>query len=69
MPSIDSKEMVDAMIKNNGRYLDDPQCLQISQYTNQWGGTTYHLAYSNYDVDALYSSPYVHDVKVLWSRP
>lgn len=66
MPSVDSKELVDELIANDGYYSTDPRAHQISQYTNDWGGTTYHLAYSKDDVIGLYTSPFCHDIKVLW---
>lgn len=68
MPSVDSKELVDEIIAAKGHYLDDPQILQVSQYTNNWGGTTYHLAYRESEVVSLLTSPFCHDIKVLWRK-
>lgn len=67
MPSVDSKELVDQIIAAKGRYMDDPSVIQVSQYTNNWGGTTYHLAYNENEVLNLYASPFCKDIKVLWT--
>lgn len=69
MPTINSKDIVDEIIKNNGHYEDDPIVLLVSEYTNDWGKQTYHLAYSLSEIQSLLSSPYVHNIKFLWSNP
>ncbi len=66
MPSIDSYDLIKRIIDNNGHYEDDPIPLQISQYINFAGGTTYHIAYSLDDIEALYMSPFCKDIKILW---
>jgi hypothetical protein len=68
MASIDSREIIDEMIANDGTYPGDPQATQLSQYINDWGGITYHIAMTPRDVQNLYDSPHCHDVKVLWKR-
>ncbi len=66
MPTVNSKELVDQIITNEGHYEDDPIVLAIHQYTNDWGGVSYHLAYSNNELISLFSSPCCHDIIRLW---
>lgn len=54
MPSINSKEIIDSIIAADGYYCDDPRVIAIHKYTNQWGGTTYHIAYSQRDIKRLF---------------
>ena len=68
MPSVDNKELIDEIIKNDGYYYDDPRVLKIHSYTNEWGGVTYHLAYTPEQIDSLLTSPYCHNIKQLWQR-
>ena len=68
MPTVDDKGMIDKIIAANGHYMDDPQVLAIYQYTNNWGGMTYFLAYHEQHVRSLYSSEFCHDIKCLWSN-
>lgn len=67
MPTIDSKELIGKIIVNKGYYLDDPRVLRVSSYVNNWGETTYHVAYSKQEIVYFITSPHCHDIKVLWS--
>ena len=68
MPSIDSKELVDELIENDGYYSDDPRVLAIHQYTNSWGGETYHLAYNESEIASLFLSPFCSNIRLLWTH-
>jgi hypothetical protein len=69
MPSIDSKDIIDKIIANNGHYSDDPRAFAIHQYTTRWGGQCYHVAYSQRELDRLfdYDSAAINPV-LIWDR-
>lgn len=68
MPSFNSKEIVDKIIAGNGHYDTDPQALEVCQYQTPEGGTAYHVAYTERDRFNLRTSPFVHNINVLWER-
>lgn len=68
MATIDSREMIDKLIANDGYYEDDPRVLAIHSYMNNWGARTYHVAWQQAEIDSLYSSPFCTDIKLIWSR-
>lgn len=68
MPSINSTEIVKEMLKENGTYPGDPQAFAISEYTNDWGGRTFHIAMHLQELSSLYDSPHCRDIKTLWMR-
>lgn len=68
MGSFNDKESAEQLIRDEGHYMDDPQAICISQYTNASGGTTYHVAYSQGEIASLFASPFCSDIKVLWVR-
>ena len=45
MATVNSREIVDEIIANNGYYEGDPRVIRIVQYTNNWGGTAYGLVF------------------------
>ena len=48
MATINSREIVDDIIKRDGHYEDDPRILKIVQYNNQFNGDlAYGLVYEN----------------------
>jgi hypothetical protein len=68
MPTVNSKKLIDELITAEGHYDGDPQALQMSSYLNQWGDTSYHIAYTPDEVFSLNTSPFCRDIKVLWRR-
>lgn len=66
MPSIDSQELAMSIIETDGYYEDDPRVIQVAKYKNDSGGTTYHIAYSLDEVFSLLTSPYCHEIEILW---
>jgi hypothetical protein len=68
MPTVNSKKLIDDMIAKDGYYPGDPQALQLSSYLNDWGDTSYHIAYTPDEVHSLITSPFCRDIKVLWRR-
>lgn len=69
MPTIDSKELIDKLIANNGKYEDDPPVLLICKYINDWKNISYHISYSTNEVSSLFSSPHCHNIEILWTNP
>jgi hypothetical protein len=47
MPTINSKSMVDLLIRNNEIYEDDKPVKSIVEYTNAWGGVCWGLNYNS----------------------
>ena len=68
MPTINPKDIIIGLIKNNGHYCDDPQVYSIHSYTNNWDSKTYHISYDESTENSLYRSPNVHSPILLWSR-
>lgn len=68
MPSIDSKEFIDQLIRDEGQFEDDMPVIAIHQYTNNWGGLTYHIAYISEEITSLKNSPFCHDIKLIWEK-
>lgn len=68
MATIDSKQIIDEIIKNNGYYEDDPQVYMIVEYTNAYGNKTWGVTWSNQQDKEKYlvESQYVRNPKVYW---
>jgi hypothetical protein len=66
MATINSKELVDEIIANNGYYYEDDRVLKIVEYTNNWGGTSYGIIYKSYELNKYNASDYIHNPKTLW---
>jgi hypothetical protein len=70
MPTIDSKELIDEIIRCHGVYEMDPRAAQIVEYTNAWGGRTYGVTYCTetlqnqrrYEIE----TKFVRNPKVIW---
>ena len=45
MATIDSKKLIDQLLKNNGYYEDDPQVAIIGEYENMVGKMTWFILY------------------------
>jgi hypothetical protein len=70
MATIDSKEIVDRIIANNGRYdEDDPLVVMIVQYRNVFGShPSYGLVYEGEPLDKYKASEYVRDPVCIFIR-
>jgi hypothetical protein len=55
------------MLENNGYYPDDPQADSIYQYINDYGKTTWAVYWPGM-FDNIVSSPYCHNVILLWNK-
>jgi hypothetical protein len=66
MPTINSKEMVDQIIKDNGHYLDDKPVQSIVQYTNMWGKVAYGLNYNS--LNNYGPSDFIRNPKTIFTR-
>jgi len=60
-----SKELADTLVRNNGRYADDPRVSRIIEYTNAWGKLAYGLEYPG-QVGKYSQSQYVINPRVYW---
>lgn len=47
MATINSKEMIETIIKNDGYYDDDPRVIKITQYTNYYDGICFGVVWEN----------------------
>jgi hypothetical protein len=73
MSTINSKEIIHEMLRNDGTYPGDPQMEAIYTYTNSFGGKTYKLIYGSPEMARanlmdMYSSPYVFNPILLWQK-
>lgn len=70
MATIDSKYIIDELIKNNGYYADDPQAYMIVEYTNSYGNVTWGVTWP-YEMNKdkyLQETYYVRNPKVIWRQ-
>lgn len=68
MATIESKEIVAEILRNNGVYNDDRQAMFVSVCTIVGGKTVYHVAYSSDEMLSLYTSPAIEDFQILWQK-
>lgn len=62
-----AKKLAIELMKNGGRYGDDPMPFAIYRYENaMFGGTNYSVCYKPSDVTRLVRSPAVEDPALLW---
>ena len=68
MATIDSKEIIDVIIKNNGYYEDDVRVHSIVRYTNAYGNITYGVTWVNEMNKTRYliETEYVRCPEVIW---
>ncbi len=67
MPTIGSKDIIDAIIAKDGYYEDDPRVLVVHSYDTVEGNEVYHIAYTPDEIHSLYNSAFVRNLKVLWT--
>jgi len=76
MATIDDKDFIDNIIKNNGYYNgdddnslgDNPRIIQIIEYTNAWGNRTWAiLTLQDVISDRYRASQYVRNPKTIWT--
>jgi len=71
MPTIDDRQAVARMLRENGHYESDPQLAAVFSYVNDSGVLTAAIYYPCSQLLAqimdLYSSPHSHEVNVLWT--
>lgn len=68
MSTINSRPLIDEIIKRNGRYGDDPVVVKIVKYTNAWGGTAYGIIHDGQDLEMYRESSYVINPITIWAR-
>jgi len=70
MATINSKEIVDELIKNNGHYSDDPPVIKIVEYTSGYPGNPpcYGLIYEGDGLDRYRESQFVRNPKTIFER-
>ena len=56
------------LLKNDGRYGDDPIPEAIYAYTNNWEQEAYSICYNVSAVESLQTSPHVFNPFILWSK-
>ena len=70
MSTIDSKELIDSLIADNGYYYDDPRVYMIVEYTNYEGniawGVTWITENSKARTRYLEESQYIRNPRVIW---
>lgn len=68
MSTIDSKEIIVKMLKNDGTYPGDPQMFSIWQYKNQWDNITFSICQHERAEMSLLQSEFVREAKLLWAQ-
>lgn len=72
MPTFTNMDTVIDLILCNGKSGDGPQALAIHLYTHTvTGDKMYHVAFHHFEIDTLFSSPYVAEVPApveLWRK-
>jgi hypothetical protein len=66
MATINSREIVDEIIKGDGYYPGDTRVVKIVAYQNQWGGLSYGLIYEGDDPMRYHNAPACHNPLTLW---
>lgn len=72
MPTVD-KAMADNIVKYNGYYNgdtdnslgDNPRCIEITEYDNNWGGKGYGLTFEC-QMNVYEPSDYIHNPRCYW---
>jgi len=67
MPTINSPEIVEVLLSNQGRYPGDPPAALVYSYQTPEGENAFAVFWheSHDDMDR---SPYVREVRLLWMR-
>jgi hypothetical protein len=69
MATVNSRDIVDAIIENDGHYEDDPVVVRIVQYNNMFNGDlAYGLIYEHEDPERYHKSPACHNPTTIWQR-
>jgi hypothetical protein len=69
MATIDSKEIIQKMVDNNGIYPGDPQVLAIYEYRSSLSGNAaWAVCYVESDRESALSSPFVLNPRPIWTR-
>lgn len=72
MPTINSKKIIDEMIKGDGHYYDDTRAYMIVEYTNAWGGITWGVTYETEPEQSkfkyLTETEFVRNPKIIWKQ-
>jgi len=72
MATVNSREIVDAIIAGDGWYPGDkeegaPRCLKIVQYNNQFnGGIAYGLIHEGQRLDMYHTAEACHNPVTVW---
>lgn len=67
MATINNRELVDGIIKNNGYYEDDLRVVKVVQYENSFNGAlAYGLIYEREDLDRYHESQFIRNPITLW---
>jgi len=69
MATITQKHIVDGIIENNGRYMDDPIVVKIVEYENMFDGAlAWGLIYEWDDPNRYHNAPACHNPRTIWER-
>lgn len=71
MATVDSKELIDKIIANDGYFEDDPRVFMIVEYINAYGNKTWGVTWSNEPESRRFryriETEYVREPRVIWS--
>lgn len=68
MATISDPDIIEKMLRNNGRYPGDPQAARIYQYTHSLNGETLYATFYSEHHDDMRVSPFVRDAVLFFDR-
>jgi len=72
MATFTDRDFIDLVIRNGGKFDDDPQILRIVEYTGAQGETLLGVVWVNEPVSInryLRESEYIRNPRVIWQHP
>ena len=67
MATISNRQVVDEVIRMNGKFGDDPQVVAIVEYNNMFNGNpAWGLIYEGEDINRYHESPACHNPRTIW---
>jgi hypothetical protein len=69
MATVNSRQVVDEIIANEGRYPGDPLVVRIVEYNNQFNGAIcWGLIYEGQDIWMYHKSPACHNPRIIFDH-
>lgn len=66
MATVESKDLVEKLIKNKGQYPGDPRVIAIYEYYTPEGQQVWSVCYTIRDIDNTLTSPFVKHPRLIF---